>query len=97
MQRLWTPTSRQSVYGKHSDGTKFAILPQSQFSQVLNEARPFLQHTLTFLIVLQKEVEVAELTEHIRVNFPLALQDECIVAANGLWKRKGKKSKKTKQ
>lgn len=39
---------------------------------------------LTFLIVLQQEIEVAKLTEYIHVNFPLTLKDECIVAANSL-------------
>lgn len=54
---------------------------------------------LTFLIVLQKEVEVAKLTEHICVNFPLTLKDECIIAANSLWKQKRKEmfSRLTKQ
>lgn len=39
---------------------------------------------LTFRIVLQEEVEVAELAEQLGLHFALGLQDERIVAANGL-------------
>lgn len=42
---------------------------------------------LTFWIVLQQEVEVAELTENVRVHLPLCFQDEGIVAANSLNER----------
>lgn len=42
---------------------------------------------LTFWIVLQQEVEVAQLTENVRVHFPLCFQDEGIVAANSLNER----------
>lgn len=42
---------------------------------------------LTFWIVLQQEVEVAQLTENIRVHFPLCFQDEGIIAVNSLNER----------
>lgn len=43
---------------------------------------------LTFWIVLQQEVEVAQLTKNIRVHFPLCFQDEGIIAVNSLNERK---------
>lgn len=43
--------------------------------------------TLTFWIVLQQEVKVAQLTENVRVHFPLCFQDEGIIAANSLNER----------
>lgn len=42
---------------------------------------------LTFWIVLQQEVEVAQLTDNIRVHFPLCFQDEGIIAVNSLNER----------
>lgn len=42
---------------------------------------------LTFWIVLQQEVEVAQLTENIRVHFPFCFQDEGIIAVNSLNER----------
>lgn len=43
--------------------------------------------TLTFWIVLQQEIEVAQLTENVRVHFPFGFQDEGIIAANSLNER----------
>lgn len=40
--------------------------------------------TLTFWVVLQQEVEVAQLAENVRVHFPLCFQDEGVIAADGL-------------
>lgn len=45
------------------------------------------QRLLTFRVILQKEVEVAELTEQLWLHFALGLQDERIVAANSLGSR----------
>lgn len=42
---------------------------------------------LTFWIVLQQEVEVAQLTENVRIHFPLCFQDEGVIAVNSLNKR----------
>lgn len=47
----------------------------------------FEQRLLTFRVILQKEVEVAELTEQLWLHFALGLQDERIVAANSLGSR----------
>lgn len=80
-QKLSTRTNHHKQTNKISNA---ATIKLHKFSQVLNETRQFMQYTLTFLIVLQKEVEVAKLTEYICVNFPLTLKDECIVAANSL-------------
>lgn len=43
--------------------------------------------TITFLIVLQQEVEVSQLTENVRVHFSLCFQDEGLIAANSLNER----------
>lgn len=40
--------------------------------------------SLTFRIVLQEEVEVAELAENVGFHFPLCFQDEGVIAADSL-------------
>lgn len=40
--------------------------------------------SLTFWIVFQQEVEMAQLAENVRVHFPLCFENERIIAANSL-------------